>query len=527
MPSPLALHHVDLTWPDGAPVFAGLDLSVPEGRSGLVGTNGSGKSTLLRLLAGDLTPSAGHVSRPGRVGLLRQDLVRDAAEPVDAFLEVADVRAALHRIESGSLDPATYARDHDTVGDAWDIEERLVASLTRVGLPESVLSRRIGELSGGEVTQLGLSRLLLARPDVLLLDEPSNNLDRSARERLLEVLDTWRGTLLVVSHDPELLEHVDRIGELREGRLRWYGGGYGAFLEQVETEQAAAEQAVTTARADVRRQRHDLLDSERVLARRRRFAKKAYATTREPRAVMKLRKRSAEVSAAAYTRTHEQRLEGARGRLEDAESRVREDPRIRVDLPGTEVGSGRVVLRSEDLVIRTGTAVEIDLRGPERLALTGPNGSGKTTLLRTIEGALAPLAGSVEALVPVGVLPQRLDGLDDALSVADNVAAAGTAEHNAVRAGLARFGFRGARAEQLAGTLSGGERLRASLAALLLADPSPQLLLLDEPGNNLDLGARESLVSALTAYRGALVVVSHDVALLEEIGVDRELRLSR
>ena len=252
-PSVLTFSAVGLTWPDGTVAFDGLDLLVSPGRAGLVGANGSGKSTLLRLAAGVLRPTAGSVSVAGEVGYLPQDLVLDRSRRVDDVLGIGTALRALRALDAGSGDP----RDLEAVGDQWDVEERAVAELERLGLPASVLDRRLGELSGGEAVRLGLARLLLRRPDVLLLDEPTNNLDAAARSRLHDVLGSWPRTLLVVSHDRELLERVDRIGELRDGAVRWYGGGFSSYVEQVAAEQEAAEQAVVAARSDVRRQRAD------------------------------------------------------------------------------------------------------------------------------------------------------------------------------------------------------------------------------------------------------------------------------
>jgi ATPase subunit of ABC transporter with duplicated ATPase domains len=241
---------------------------------------------------------------------------------------------------------------------------------------------------------------------------------------------------------------------------------------------------------------------------------------------MKLRKRSAQVSAGKHRIMHEERLTEARERLDEAVEAVRDDDEIRVDLPYTAVPPGRQVLTLENLEPAHGARVKgiLDLRGPERIALVGRNGAGKTTLLRTVAGELAPVAGEARVHVPMRFLPQRLDVLDDALTVAENVARfAPGATNNRVRARLARFLFRGARADQQAATLSGGERFRATLAALMLAEPAPQLLLLDEPTNNLDMASVRQLTSALESYEGALLVAGHDMPFLASIGITRWL----
>ncbi|MEU2155103.1 ATP-binding cassette domain-containing protein [Streptomyces sp. NPDC019396] len=515
---------LSFVWPDGTPVFEDFHLAAGPGRTGLIGLNGSGKSTLLRLLAGELTPAEGSVRVAGEVGYLPQNLVLDTALRVDEALGIAATRAALNAIESGDAREEHFT----TVGDDWDVEERACGTLDRLGLGRVGLDRTIGELSGGESVLLRLAALLLARPDVLLLDEPTNNLDLYARGRLYEAVESWSGVMIVVSHDRELLERVDQIADLREGEVTWYGGGYSDYEGALAVEQQAAERMVRVAEADVQRQKRELADAHIKLARRKRYGQKMYDSKREPKVVMGERKRQAQVSAGKHRIMHTGKLDEAKGRLAEAAEAVRDDDEIRIELPCTKVHPGLGVLRLTDVELAHGTRIAggFELRGPERIALVGRNGSGKTTLLRTISGELDPVAGEVETQVPWRFLPQRLDVLDDELSVVENVARfAPAATDNAIRARLARFLFKGARADRATGTLSGGERFRAALAALLLAEPAPQLLMLDEPTNNLDMASVRSLTAALEAYEGALIVASHDVRFLDALGITRWLLL--
>ncbi|MFF3691499.1 ABC-F family ATP-binding cassette domain-containing protein [Streptomyces sp. NPDC002187] len=523
-PTHITCSSLSFARPDGTSVFEGFHLAVGPGRTGLIGLNGSGKSTLLKLMAGDLAPTGGAVRALGEIGYLPQNLVLDTALRVDEVLGIAAKRAALHAIEAG--DPSD---EHFTaIGDDWDVEERAHATLEQLGLGHIGLDRTIGEVSGGEGVLLRLAALLLARPRILLLDEPTNNLDLYARQRLYDAVAGWSGVMVVVSHDRRLLDLVDQIAELRDGEVSWYGGNFTEYERVVAVEQEAAERMVRVAEADVQRQRRELVDAHVKLARRKRYGQKMWDSKREPKIVMGARKRAAQESAGKHRIMHTERLADAKERLDEAVDAVRDDDEIRIELPFTKVHPGRGVLRLSDLRLPYGAEVrgELEVRGPERVALVGRNGAGKTTLLRTIAGELTPLAGTAVAEVPLRFLPQRLDVLDDGLSIAQNVARfAPEATDNRIRARLAHFLFRGARADQPAGTLSGGERFRAALAALLLAEPAPQLLMLDEPTNNLDMASVRRLTAALESYEGALIVASHDVTFLESIGITRWLLL--
>ena len=525
MRSALTLHDLTLTWPDGTAVLDSLDLDLGSGRHGLVGANGSGKSTLLRLMSGELQPVRGSRHALGTVARLPQDPLRGNERSVADVLGISDVRSALRAIESGSTDVAHF----EALGDGWDIEERAGAELHRLGLGRLDLDRPIDAVSGGELVLLALGARLLTSPAVLLLDEPTNNLDRVARKRLHEVVAGFAGVLVIASHDRELLEVMDTTHELRDGRVRTFGGGFSVYEEAVAAEQETARRHVRDAESDLRRQRRELADAQVTLARRRRYGQKMFEEKRAPKVVMGTRKRAAQVSAGKLRGRMESEVGAARDRLAEAAASVRDDREISFDLPATRVPGARVVLTTDDLhLVHTGARVDLAVQGPERIGIVGPNGSGKTTLLRTIVGEVAPASGEIMLRVPARHLPQQMTVLDDDLSIVENVRrhAPGTSEQ-AVRAQLARLLFRGRAADQLARTLSGGERLRATVACLLLAEPAPQLLLLDEPTNNLDLRGVQHLVGALRSYEGALVVVSHDDRFLDEVGVERAVELVR
>jgi ATPase subunit of ABC transporter with duplicated ATPase domains len=538
----IVLADLSFHFPNGRVLLSGLSASFGRGRTGLIGVNGSGKSTLLRLIAGELRPSSGSVTvDAGDVGYLPQDLTLDTGASVASLLGIAATRDAIAAIEAGDTRQETY----DLVGDDWDVEDRALAWLSRLGLSHVGLGDRVGRLSGGETVMTALTALFLRRPGVILLDEPTNNLDLDARRLLYAAVESWPGVMLIVSHDRELLALADQIAELSGSALRMYGGNLDAYEAQVAAEQGAALRAVGAAEADVRREKRDLVANQAKQARRDRQGRQLAASGGIPRIVSYARKRAAQETAGRSRGIDLERIAAAQARLAEAEEAVRDDDTIRVSLPGTEVPAGRTVLRVRGLdggwlpwaADRVGTAgedadpgglEELVTRGPERVALTGPNGAGKTTLLRFIAGELEPGRLAVRRTDAVGYLPQRLDVLDESMSVADNVRrVAPAASVNEVRAGLARFLFRGVRADQPAWTLSGGERFRAVLAALLLAQPPPQLLLLDEPTNNLDMASVAQLSQALSCYQGAMVVASHDAPFLRSIGITRWVRLSR
>ena len=349
MTAAIVCSDLSFSWPDGARVLSGLTLSIGVGRTGLIGVNGSGKSTLLKLIAGELRPASGAVRTSTDVGYLPQAINLGTRRTVSDLLGITAARDALHAIEAGETVVNAFAAGETvvdafaTVGDDWDVEERARAWLDRLGLAGLGLDDRVERLSGGETIGAALAALFLRRPGILLLDEPTNNLDLDARRRLYDAVATWTGVMVIVSHDRELLGLVDQIADLSGGEVRMYGGNLRGYSRLVAAELQAAQRAVTSAGAEVRRQRRDLVDAQVKQATRDRQGRKVAASGSLPRAVTDARKKHAQESVGRSRELHTDRLAAARGRLEEAKQAARDDAEIRVELPSTAVPAGRTV----------------------------------------------------------------------------------------------------------------------------------------------------------------------------------------
>ncbi|MDQ7991126.1 MAG: ATP-binding cassette domain-containing protein, partial [Propionicimonas sp.] len=335
MPAPLSavvLDDLSFTWPDGSPALRHLTGTFARGRTGLIGLNGAGKSTLLRLVAGRLTPSAGTITTLGAVDYLPQDLTLGVDATLADLLGIRPVLDAVAAIAAGDPDPRWF----DAVGDDWDIEQRSVAALAETGLPTD-LGRGVGTLSGGEAVLAAITGIRLRGAPVALLDEPTNNLDGDSRERLYALVRSWRGTLVVVSHDTGLLELMDSTAELRDHGLVVFGGPYGEYRAAVEREQEAARQALRTAEQLLRVERRQRIEAEQKIAHGERQGRKDKANRKFVTAAINNRRNSAEKTAGARRGLLDARVAAARVAVEQAELRVREDAQLRLDLPDPAV----------------------------------------------------------------------------------------------------------------------------------------------------------------------------------------------
>jgi len=519
----LTLDSLSLATPDGRRLFDGLTLAFGRERTGIVGRNGCGKSTLLKLIAGEVEPAAGSLVRRGSIGMLRQRF--DETETVAEALGVAGALARLRRMEAGqgSLEDAAEAD--------WSLDARLAEALADVGLPDLSMERPIASLSGGERTRLAMARLLVEAPDLLLLDEPTNNLDAAGRAAMAALLARWKGGVVVASHDRALLEQVDRIVELTPVGVSVFGGGWSEFAAARDAARVRAEAQLERA-ADALKATERAQQQGREKRARRDKAGRAYARSGSaPKIILGGLKRRAEESAGKESLLADRLIDEKAEALDEARRRVEVLTPLHIDLPSPDLAAGRLLVAGKGVEMGFGDRrlfgpLSFEVRGPERIAVAGPNGAGKSTLLRLITGELAPTAGEIRRPGRLAMLDQHVGRLDDRQTVLDNLKRLNPElGDNAARAALARFAFRNEAALQVAGTLSGGERLRAGLACVFSGAAAPDLLILDEPTNHLDLAAIELLEASLRGFRGALMVVSHDRAFLAAIGVTRTLAL--
>ena len=492
----------------GRSLFEGVSVSIADGEKvGFIGVNGSGKSTLFRIAAGLEGADAGEVAlrRGARVRYLAQEpafapghSIREAAAEgrPDLLAALSEYDASGRRLAAGGADHERLLQRHATLGatverlGGWDWMHRVEAMLTRLGV--AGWERSVADLSGGEAKRVALARTLLAEPDLLLLDEPTNHLDADTVLWLEEYLIEFRGALALVTHDRYFLDRVvDRIVEVSRGELTPYPGGYTEYLE------AQAERAERQALLDARRRK--LIAQELAWAKR---------------------------SPPARTGKQRARVNRARALAEESEA-FRAKQLHELVLHATSAGRlGRTVLDLHDVGMAFGERVLIRglstrLHAGERVGVIGPNGAGKTTLMRIILGELAADAGEVKlgSNTRVAYFDQRRVQLEPGLSVyeavggKDWVLVGGRRLH--LRTYLEDFLFPVVQQQQLVSSLSGGERNRLLLARLFL-QPS-NLLILDEPTNDLDIVTLQVLEAALVDYRGCVLMVTHDRFFLDKI----------
>lgn len=574
MPHHITLDYISYAHPSQPPLFADLSAVFSAPLTGLIGDNGAGKTTLFRLILGDINPSQGTISTPPHIAYLPQDLGLSGHQHLADIFGITKILQALDALESGDYSPCLY----DTIGDAWDIEERTLAALAEHGFGpaltatntqarRNLLMRPLSTFSGGQTVTAALTALLYSDPEFILLDEPTNNLDSAAKAQLFTALEAFPCPALIISHDRDLLERMHVIAELHADRqglahLRLFEGNYSTYRQALDTEQQAAQRRVTEAKNQVRSAHREWVQAQEIISKNMSHVWK----DDQPDTILDLAKDASRQAAAKLRGLRVGKQEQAQEAYQKAQEQVRAQEKIYAELSQQPLPAGRKVLElsrvdssqvsretftvqqptevdslhfssaEADSESQQGTPAErpehLILSGPEHLRITGANGSGKTTLLEAIAHAgeadyLSPMqpAYRVDYCIERAYIPQRI-ALDPELTLLQSVQRAnpGVSEQH-LRDQLARLLFRRESVHHKTGELSGGERFRAAVAQVLLADPVPQLLMLDEPTNNLDISSVDWLVQALEAYTGALIVVSHDEDFCRRIRIDRTLAL--
>jgi ATP-binding cassette subfamily F protein 3 len=476
----------------GRAIIDGASATIPPGgRVGLIGRNGAGKTTLMKVLVGQIDPDEGSVDLPkrARLGYIAQEAPSGRVTPFEAVLSADVERTAL-------LDEAEHCVDPDRLG---DVHERLLAIdayaapsraaiiLTGLGFDEAMQAQPLDTFSGGWKMRVALAALLFSSPDVLLLDEPSNHLDLESTLWLENFLKAYPGTLVVISHERDLLNNVvDAILHLQGGKLTIYPGNYDAF--ETQRAERAAQQAAAKASQDAQRARlQDYVARNSARA----------STAKQAQSRAKMLAKMQPIAAL---------MEDPSLSFDFPSPKEMRPPLITLDLAAVGYGEKPILQR-----------LNLRIDPDDRIALLGRNGNGKTTLARLLAAQLAPMAGEMQAStrMTVGYFTQyQVEELASGDTPLEHMTRAMTgATPGAVRAQLGRFGFSGNRAITRVGQLSGGERARLALA--LITRDAPHLLILDEPTNHLDVDAREALVQALNAFDGAVILISHDRHMVE------------
>lgn len=522
----ILLHQIDYSITTDKPLFTALSLSLDaEKKVGLVGRNGMGKSTLFKLIMGELSPQAGSIQVNGTLAYCPQTGCAPASATVADMLGVREKLDALARILGGSISE----KDFQIVGDDWMLTEHLHQQLNAFNLAFLSLDHPIQDLSGGEKTRLRLAKAFLANADWMLLDEPTNNLDASARKHLYELIAAWDKGLLIISHDRTLLNGMDQIIELTSLGVKSYGGNYDHYLEQKTLMQEAAQHDLLAAKISLDKSRQSIQLTRERSEQKRSQGRKLFTTGKIDKLFANSQKGRCERTQSRHVKQNENMLGNAEKKLDEAKANIEITPEIQVSLPKTYVPSGKMLVEMEELTFAHANTHPIIqqfnllIAGPERIAFAGCNGSGKTTLVKLMLGKLMPLSGKLHVgTTRVSYLDQQAMTLHPDLSILDNFLLLNPdARLNDAYAALATFLFRNTATHQLVNQLSGGEKLRAELACALMSTNPPQLLILDEPTNHLDLDSITSIESALNQYQGAMIVISHDQSFLDRINITR------
>ena len=542
----ISIQQISYIHPDKEVLFSDLNFAISKGQKlGLVGNNGCGKSTLLQIIAGQLSPSSGVIVRPDDLYYIPQHFGQYDSLTIAQALQIERKQQALHAILAGDVSNENFT----ILNDDWNIEERSIAALDLWGLGQFTLSYPMNLLSGGEKTRVFLAGMDIHHPSVILMDEPTNHLDSSGRQRLYDWVEKYRSTLLVVSHDRTLLNLLPEICELKKHQINYYGGNYEFYKEQKTLMQEALQQrieekekALGIARK-VARETAERRDKQNVRGEKSNIRKGV------PRIVLNALQGKSEKSTSKLTGVHQEKAEKLTNERNQLRGSLSPTAALKTDFNSSSLHTGKILVTAKEINFSYHSnsinndiqensiskqqlwqaPVSFQLKSGDRLRIEGANGSGKTTLLKLITGQLQPQEGTLTRTdFSYVYLNQEYSIIDDRNSILEQAYAFNSRnlpEHE-IKIILNRYLFPASEWDKSCRKLSGGEKMRLAFCCLMISNNTPDMFILDEPTNNLDIQSIEIITATIKNYAGTVIAISHDNYFIQEIGVEQCILLS-
>lgn len=525
------LHEISYVLPDQEVLFQNISI-YPDRRTkaGLTGNNGVGKSTLMKIMAGVLLPASGTVSTVEKPYYIPQNLGQFDHLTIAEALGISEKRDALQRILKGEV----TGENLEILNDDWGLEEKCSEALEYWGIGSLEPDRRMTELSGGEKTKVFLAGVRIHQPELLLMDEPTNHLDAAGRSQLYNLIGESAATMFVISHDRTLLEGMDTILELSPRGISTYGGNYSFYSEQKKLLAESAEAGMRSKEKELRKAR----ETERQAVERQlkldARGKKKQEKAGVARIMMNTLRNNAEKSTAKLKDAHESKIAVISEELRQLRTGIPDIDRMKVAFEDSGLHKGKILFSAEGLNWNYGdqllwkTPLDLQIKSGERLAVKGANGSGKSTLMKIICGELIPETGKVyRAESTIVYADQDYSLLAGDRTVYEQVQVFNTLQvpEHEIKMNLHRLLFPREEWDKPCSVLSGGEKMRLMLCCLTTGGSSPDMIILDEPTNNLDIQSLEILTAAVKMYKGTLLVISHDAVFLQEVDISREMHV--
>jgi ATPase subunit of ABC transporter with duplicated ATPase domains len=529
----LILQNITYIHPNRDLLFDNLNFSINKhDKIALIGNNGVGKSTLLKIITGNLQPSGGLVKTSSRLYYVPQLFGQYNDLTIAEAIGIEPKLKALKEILSGNVsDENMTMLEND-----WAIEERCKETFTHWDLAALDLSQKLDSLSGGQKTKVFLAGISIHQPQIVLLDEPSNHLDVSSRNTLYNYIKATTNTLVVVSHDRTLLNLLDTVCELNKGGINTYGGNYDFYVEQknienqalaldLKSKEKALRKAKETERESVERQQK--LDA---------CGKKKQEKAGLPTISMKTLKNNAEKSTSRMKDVHTEKVNAISQELTQLRKEVPDIDKMKMDFSNSALHNGKTLVTARNLNFGYGTEVlwkqglNFQIKSGERIAVKGTNGSGKTTLIKMILGKLEPMSGIIDTVAVKAVyIDQDYSLINEAITVYEQAQQynSGALQEHEVKIRLNRSLFTSEFWNKPCKALSGGEKMRLILCCLTISTQAPDIMILDEPTNNLDIQNSDILTTAINEYKGTLIVISHDEHFLKQVNVENTIVLTQ